>query len=55
MITDLGNEHLGGLKQLVGKSSDSKPTNVEENSLFLELDTNKLYYFSDGAWTELGE
>lgn len=38
-----------------GLSTDTKPTaGVGENSRFLELDTKDIYYFSGGAWYELG-
>lgn len=36
-------------------SSDTPPTEgVAENSLLLCLDEKKFYYFTDGAWLELG-
>lgn len=36
-----------------GLSTDSKPTNVDINTRFHELDTNKWYYFkSDLTWGE---
>lgn len=47
--------------ELLGLSTDTKPVGkfsgytVGENSVFLELDTGTLYYFTGGAWTELGE
>lgn len=35
-----------------GLSSDAKPTeDIAENSVFLELDTGDLYYFSNGSWS----
>ena len=38
-----------------GMSDDIKPTEgVPENALFLELDTKKFYYFSEGEWSEVG-
>lgn len=38
-----------------GLSTDQKPlTGVATNSLFLELDTGKFYYFNGTAWVELG-
>ena len=40
--------------QFLGKSTDEKPTNVGENSLFLELDTGTIYYFSGNQWNEVG-
>lgn len=36
-------------------TDDPKPTdNVAVNSLFLELDTGKFYYFDGEAWQEVG-
>ncbi|MBR3739628.1 MAG: hypothetical protein IKN04_04110 [Clostridia bacterium] len=46
--------------ELMGLSSDTKPTgtfsgyNVGVNSVFLELDTGNLYYFTGGAWAKVG-
>ena len=36
--------------QLVGLSTDEKPTNVDVNTLFLELDTTTFYYFDGTEW-----
>ena len=36
-----------------GKSTDIKPTNVEVNSKFEELDTGKDYYFDGTQWNEI--
>ena len=46
--------------EFAGLSTDTKPTEIEgfpvgENSLFLELDTNKFYYFDGTDWTEVGQ
>lgn len=46
--------------ELKGLSTDSKPTEefsgakVGVNSLFLELDTGDVYYFTGSAWTKVG-
>lgn len=41
--------------QFLGKSTDDKPTtNIGENSLFLELDTGTVYYFSNNQWLVVG-
>lgn len=38
-----------------GLSTDTKPIlGVGENSRFWELDTNDIYYFSNGAWQKIG-
>jgi len=46
--------------ELKGLSTDSKPTGafsgktVGINSLFLELDTGDLYYFTGSTWAKVG-
>lgn len=45
--------------ELKGLSADEKPTEingvaVHQNSLFLELDTGKFYYFDGEDWAEMG-
>ena len=41
--------------QFLGLSGDEKPTeDVPVNSLFYELDTEKVYYFNGTAWKEIG-
>ena len=37
-----------------GLSTDKKPTACAVNSLFLELDTGKFYYFDGSEWKEIG-
>ena len=34
----------------VGKSTETKPTNVPEGSEFFEVDTKKAFMFYDGDW-----
>lgn len=41
-------------KRFMGKSEDVKPMDVGANSLFLELDTGKEYYFDGILWREKG-
>ena len=47
--------------ELLGLSTDTKPTGtfsgyrVGENSVFLELDTGDLFYFTKGEWIRIGE
>lgn len=42
-------------KEFVGVNGDSKPTEgVGVNSLFHELDTNDVYYFTGEAWAKVG-
>ena len=45
--------------EFCGLSTDSKPTqidgkDIETNSLFWELDTDKFYYFDGSTWQEVG-
>ena len=40
--------------EYMGLSTDDKPETAPENSLFLELDTNTFYYFTNGQWVEIG-
>ena len=48
------------LFELVGLSGDTKPTGafsgyqIAVNSIFLELDTMDLYYFTGTAWAKAG-
>lgn len=47
----------GELKQYVGLSDDTKPTDkfVSANALFLELDTGDIYYYdTEEGWTIMG-
>ena len=37
-----------------GKSTDSKPTDVDINTLFEELDTGNEYYFDGSTWSKVG-
>lgn len=36
-----------------GKSTDTKPTDVEINTVFHALDTDKYYYFDGTQWNEI--
>ena len=47
--------NLNGPHEFLGLSTDTKPSDgIELNSLFLELDTGKVYYFDGSDWTEVG-
>ena len=37
----------------LGLSTDQKPTNVDVNTIFRELDTNKYYYFDGTDWNQI--
>ena len=43
----------GYTANLEGLSTDSKPTDVEVNTIFHALDTDKYYYFDGENWTEI--
>ena len=44
------------VKEIYGLSTDTKPTDVPNGSLFVEMDTSKLYLFDEGSgtWQEWG-
>jgi hypothetical protein len=44
----------GSRANLVGLSTDSKPTDVEVNTIFLELNTGNFYYFDGTNWLPIG-
>lgn len=45
----------GQVADLLGLSTDSKPTtDVDVNTLFLELDTGDFYYFNGTTWAKVG-
>lgn len=41
-------------QEITGLSTDTKPTNVMINTLFLELDTGDFYYYDGSDWQEVG-
>ena len=41
-------------RDLRGVSTDTKPTDVEVNTLLLEVDTGDFYYFDGTAWQKVG-
>lgn len=46
----------GAYNEYSGLSTDSLPIDdVPENSLLLLLDTNKLFYFANDEWVEVGQ
>ena len=40
--------------EMLGYSTDTKPTNVNLNDLFIELDTGNAYAWNGSAWVEIG-
>lgn len=44
----------GSTCDLRGTSEDEKPSNVEVNTLFLEMDTGDFYYFDGTEWQKVG-
>ena len=43
----------GYTANMLGVSTDQKPTDAEVNTIFRELNTNKYYYFDGSAWNEI--
>ena len=43
----------GYTANMLGVSTDQKPTDAEVNTIFRELDTNKYYYFDGTTWNEI--
>lgn len=37
-----------------GESTDEKPTNVDINTIFEELDTGDEYFYNGSAWSKIG-
>lgn len=37
-----------------GESTDEKPTNVDINAKFIELNTGDEYYFDGTSWKKIG-
>ena len=57
MITNMGNKNgeTGARFDFMGLHSDTKPTTgIETNSLFLELDTGDIYYYTGSTWAKVG-
>lgn len=44
----------GANLDLRGLSTDTKPTDKAENTLFLEVDTGDFYYFDGTEWAKVG-
>ena len=40
--------------EILGYSTDTKPTDVKLNDLFIELDTGSAYAWNGSAWIEIG-
>ena len=39
-------------KDIIGLSTESKPTDVVDGTTFLEVNTSKFYIFYEGTWYE---
>ena len=45
----------GSRANYMGLSTDTKPTeDIQENTIFLELDTGDFYYFDGTNWQKIG-
>ena len=42
-----------GEAMVTGLSTDIKPTQVPEDSVFIEIDTGKQYRFKSGTWIKV--
>lgn len=40
--------------EILGKSTDTKPTDVKINDMFIELDTGDAYFWDGSTWVEIG-
>ena len=40
--------------EIFGKSTDTKPTDVNVNDIFIELDTGNAYFWDGSAWQVIG-
>ena len=40
--------------EIFGKSTDTKPTDVNVNDMFIELDTGSAYAWNGSTWVEIG-
>lgn len=48
--------NIGSTANLKGESTDVKPTiGITQNTLFLELDTEELYYWDGAEWKVVGD
>ena len=54
MITKYGGGYADPSMEYLGLSTDSKPTDVPVNSIFLELNTGDVYYYTGTGWAKLG-
>ena len=41
-----------GYFEYAGLSTDAKPTDCKTGSIFVEVDTGKVFFFSGSAWVE---
>ena len=40
--------------EILGNSTDTKPTDVNKNDLFIELDTGNAYFWDGLSWQVIG-
>lgn len=48
------NTLAGSAPTYLGLSTDDKPLDVPVNTLYIELDTEKISYFTGETWEEMG-
>lgn len=59
MVTLKAKYNISGTEKyqydIMGLSTDTKPTDkIGVNSLFLELDTGNIYYYTGSVWAKVG-
>lgn len=53
-IDKVGGEDRSKHAEILGKSTDTKPTDVDINDMFIELDTGDAYYWDGLSWQVIG-
>lgn len=53
-IDKVGGETTSKHAEIFSTSTDEKPTDVNVNDLFIELDTGDAYYWDGSAWQIVG-
>ena len=53
-IDKVGGETTSKHAEILGVSTDTKPTDVDINDMFIELDTGNAYYFNGSTWEVIG-
>lgn len=54
IIDKVGGSSESKHAEILGYSTDTKPTDVDLNDIFVELDTGDAYYWDGFAWQVIG-